>query len=178
MTAKSPNPANTTAPIEEQLAQLHASSFGWALTCCGRDRETAGDLLQDVYAKVLSQRARFGGQSSFKTWLFGVIRRTAAEQRRWSWRRRRHEIEDAPVSEIPAPAGSTVDRETAESLARALALLSKRQHEVLHLVFYEGLSIAEASCVMGVSLGTARLHYERGKASLLTILTGEGVRFP
>jgi hypothetical protein len=30
---------------------------------------------------------------------------------------------------------------------------------------------------MEVSLGTARQHYERGKASLLEILQGEGMSF-
>ena len=61
------------APIDNEFASLHGSSFGWALACCGRRRDDAEDVLQDVYAKVLSGRAVFRQQSSFKTWLFGVI---------------------------------------------------------------------------------------------------------
>ena len=133
-------------------------------------------MLQDVYAKVLSGRAVFRGQSSFKTWLFGVIRLTAREQRRWRWRLGSEPLDVEPA-QVPSSA-PLVDRETAEHLARGLARLSERQREVLHLVFYEGLSIAEAAGVMGVSLGTARLHYERGKASLHEILTTQGVKFP
>ena len=159
-----------------ELAALHGSSFGWALACCGRRREDAEDVLQDVYAKVLSGRAVFRQQSTFKTWLFGVIRLTALEQRRWRFLRRREISTEEPV-DVPASV-PLVDRETAEHLARALALLSDRQHEILHLVFYEGLTIAEGAVVMGVSLGTARLHYERGKESLLAILTKQGVKFP
>ncbi|HSO31664.1 MAG TPA: RNA polymerase sigma factor [Labilithrix sp.] len=162
--------------IEQELAALHAPSFGWALACCGRRRDDAADLLQDVYAKVLSGRAVFRGQSTFKTWLFGVIRVTSLEHRRWRWRRRSEPLGEEPA-DVPASAPH-VDRETAEALARALAELAARQREVLHLVFYEGLSIEEASGVMGVTLGTARTHYERGKAGLLAILNREGVRFP
>ena len=42
----------------------------------------AEDVLQTSYLKILDGRARFGGRSSFKTFLFGVIRHTAAEDRR------------------------------------------------------------------------------------------------
>jgi RNA polymerase sigma-70 factor, ECF subfamily len=164
------------ATIEQELASLHSSSFGWALACCGRRRHDAEDVLQDVYAKVLSGRAVFREQSTFKTWLFGVIRLTAMEHRRWRWLRRREVLVEEPV-DVPASA-PLVDRETAEALSRALAQLSDRQREVIHLVFYEGLSIEEASGVMDVTLGTARTHYERGKAGLLAILNREGVKFP
>jgi RNA polymerase sigma-70 factor (ECF subfamily) len=36
----------------------------------------------------------------------------------------------------------------------------------LHLVFYQDLTIAAAADVLGISLGSARVHYERGKAQL------------
>ena len=159
--------------LKRELAALHASSWGWALACCGRDHDEAQDVLQQAYVKVLSGRARWSGRAALKTWFFGVVRLTAHEQRRWRFGRRRlalvAEPPDAPAS-VPK-----VDRETAEALGRALTRVSPRQREVLHLVFYEGLSIEEAAAVMEVSLGTARQHYERGKASLLEILKGEGI---
>ncbi len=161
--------------LSAELAALHPKSWGWALACANRRREDAEDVLHDAYDKVLSGRARFSGSSTFKTWLFGVIRLTALEHRRWRWIRRGSE----PIEEVEIPASAPhVDRETAEALARAMTKLSDRQREVLHLVFYEGLSIAEAADITGITLGTARIHYERGKASLLAILTKEGVRFP
>ena len=35
-------------------------------------------MLQSVYLAILEGRARFGGRSKLRTWLFAVIRRTAA----------------------------------------------------------------------------------------------------
>jgi RNA polymerase sigma factor (sigma-70 family) len=174
----SPGPAR----LEAELAALHPASFGWALACCGRDRTAAEDVLQEAYFRILDGRARFHGHSTLKTWLFGVIRLTAREHSRWSLLRLFRSpspagsagSSDPAPPEIPdsrpAPESEAVLRERAEQVARALARLPARQREVLHLVFYEDLSISEAAAVMGVSLGTARQHYERGKQSMLALL--------
>jgi RNA polymerase sigma-70 factor (ECF subfamily) len=145
------------------LEQHHAASFGWALACCGRDREEAEDVLQASYLKILEGRARFDGRSSVKTWLFGVIRRTAAEERRRRLFRRR--MLDSHAAQAPlADSGDAALGD--DPLVTALALLAPRQREVLHLVFYQGLTIEDAAAVMRVSVGTARTHYERGKQRL------------
>ena len=64
------------------LEMNHQASYGWALGCCARDPAEAESVLQAVYLKVLEGRARFEGRSSFKTWLFAVIRKTALDERR------------------------------------------------------------------------------------------------
>lgn len=160
--------------LTAELARLHTRSFGWALACCGWDHAEAEDVLQTAYLKALDGRARFGGRSLLSTWLYGVIRRTAAERRRAQLRRRIVGLGEAPQA---APVG--VEGEGAADAAwlrRALDGLPRRQREVLHLVFYQDLSIREAGEVMGVSLGTARAHYERGKRRLRERLKGGGHR--
>ena len=75
------------AELRSQLEQHHPAAYGWALHCCGRNADEAEDVLQTAYLKILGGKARFNDNSSFRTWLFGVIRNTAAEQRRSWWRR-------------------------------------------------------------------------------------------
>lgn len=86
------------------LQRHHPESYGWAMCCCRRDAAQAEEVLQIAYLKVLEGKARFDGRSAFKTWLFAVVRRTAADQRRramlrrvlpWHWRTR--VIADAPA---------------------------------------------------------------------------------
>lgn len=158
--------------LEALLEGLHPLGFAWALRCCHGDRAEAEDVLHLSYVKVLDGRARFDGRAAFKTWLFGVIRRTAWEQHRWRWsqatrlgqwwRERSEEAQDP---------GATIDTGTvATKLRTAVGQLSKRQAEVIHLVFYQDLTIHEAADVLAMPVGTARTHYERGKARLRAIL--------
>ena len=127
-------------------------------------------MLQTSYLKVLDGRAVFLGRSSYKTWLFGVIRRTAAEHRRRRLLRRLWSARSLDMLSIldpaPGPAMQLVRSESTQRLEAALARLPGRQRALLHLVFYQDFTIREAAEVLGVSIGTARTHYERGKARL------------
>jgi RNA polymerase sigma-70 factor (ECF subfamily) len=156
--------------LEAQLEKLHSESYGWALTCCGWDESEAEDVLQNAYLKVVSGQARFEGRSAFKTWLFGVIRRTAQEHfRRSATIRRRHlelTLADREAVEAEDPEGRLERSAQSLLLVKAMEELSDRQREILHLVFYQDLSIAEAAGVMDVSVGSARTHYERAKDRL------------
>lgn len=164
-------PQPPAVDLEATLASLHEASFGWACSCCRGDADEAADALQTAYAKVLTGTARFGGRSSFKTWFFGVIRLTALERSR---DRTRHLFPGAPDDDERATEPvdvAYIEAEQGEALRQALQRLAPRQQEVLHLVFYQDVSIAEAAVVMGVSLGSARTHYERGKQRLRTMLS-------
>jgi RNA polymerase sigma-70 factor (ECF subfamily) len=160
------------AELEQQLQAHHAASFGWALACCDRDREDAEDVLQTVYVKVLEGKARFEGRAAFRTWLFAVIRRTAATHRRTRWLRRlRFVQQDAdPADERESAERLLVRSERSAALLRGLTRLARRQREVLELVFYHDMTIEQAGQTLGISLGSARVHYERGKKRLFALL--------
>lgn len=159
-----------TSELRTQLEKHHQESYGWALSCCSRDPLAAEGVLQAVYLKILEEKARFGGRASFKTWLFSVIRKTAVEKKRRQWF---HELRRVQFDglEKPSPKNARPDEVLYQSeiqtlFRQALAALPRRQREVLQLVFYHDLSLAEAAKVMSVSLGSVRTHYERGKRQL------------
>jgi RNA polymerase sigma-70 factor, ECF subfamily len=161
--------------LKVELEKLHKASFGWALSCCRRDATEAEEVLQTVYLKILEGKASFRGESSFKTWLFAVIRNTAiGEHRRRILRTLRFFANPdqavEPASGEEGPARSFEKSETQVRFQSALRNLPGRQREALHLVFYEDLSLREAADVMGISIGSARQHYDRGKKRLREIL--------
>ena len=53
--------------IEREIEELHAASFGWAMSCCGRKRQDAEEVLQDVYVKIFEGKARFDGRPHRRT---------------------------------------------------------------------------------------------------------------
>ena len=159
------------AELKVELEKLHSASFGWALSCCGRDRGEAEEVLQTVYLKILEGKARFRGEANLKTWLFAVIRNTAISEHRRSLLRRLRltadrEATTEQVSIYETPTERFERSETQAQFQNALKSLPARQREALHLVFYEDLSLREAAEVMRVSIGSARQHYERGKKRL------------
>jgi len=162
--------------LAANLESLHPDAFGWALHCCAGDPERAQDVLQNAYLKLAAGHAHHDGRAAFKTWWFGIIRLTAFEE----FRRLRYH--DSLVGRLlaqltgddhdprPSPVRQLELDERSAQLRAALAQLPARQAEVLHLVFYQDLTLAQAAAVMRVTLGSTRQHYERGKARLRGLL--------
>jgi RNA polymerase sigma factor (sigma-70 family) len=121
------------------LERHHADSYGWALACCSQDRELAEDILQTAYLKILQGSSRYRGEAAFKTWLFAVIRITAADERRRFWRRwfglnnyERHREPEEPA--IETQRGDPLDQAARlDAFRLALKRLSQRQREVIHV---------------------------------------------
>jgi RNA polymerase sigma factor (sigma-70 family) len=166
--------------LRVQLERYHAESYGWARCCCRQNPDEAENVLQAVYLKILEHKAVFDDRSAFGTWLFSVIRITAAEARRRRMLARlrliRYREMEPRTSQQTRPEDAMFRAEVRTKLRDALAALPPRQAEVLQLVFYHELSLAEAAQVMGVSLGSARTHYGRGKNRLRTWLEERGMK--
>ena len=170
----------TDAQLVQALEEQHHSCFAWALACCRWNRDEAEEVLQSTYLKVLEGRARLNGGAIPRVWIFGVIRLTSCEHRRRGlarilglerWRR----LKPEPASPS-TPEDDSADMHSHFRLRHLLERLSPRQGRLLHLVFYQEMTIEEASVVMGISLGSARTHYERGKARLRMLMVKEASR--
>ena len=93
-------------------------------------------------------------------WLYAVARKTIANHRR---KLARQAPPRAAVGGEPEPVGDG-------ALAAAFAALSERDREVLRLVAWEGLSLREASVVLGCSAVACRVRYHRAKSRLASRL--------
>lgn len=155
---------------ETALAELHDQFFGWALSRCNYEREAAEDLMQQAYVELLTGKAIFKQRSSLKTFVFSVIQNLSrARFRRLSARfRMTQKVALDGVGQVAAPSSDT-DRAV---VWNAVQKLPGRQRDVIELVFCRDLTIEEAAGVMSVSLGTARVHYDRAKKALREQIDG------
>ncbi|MEM6511569.1 MAG: RNA polymerase sigma factor [Pseudomonadota bacterium] len=148
------------------LESLHRDVFGWALSRCDYDRTAAEDLVQQAYVELLTGRARFDGRSSLKSFVFGIVQNLSLRRfRRLATRLRfaAHQDSAEAVDEM------RIDDDK-EGIWDAVRALPARQRDMIELVFCRELTIAEASAIMGVTLGTGRVHYERAKQRLREVL--------
>ena len=154
------------------LEALHSQLFGWALSRCGFDRSAAEDLMQQAYVEVLSGKARFDNKSTLKTFVFGVVQNLARSRfRRLAVHMRLvRTYAIAPADE--AARHVEEDHHEQRRIWQAVESLPRRQRDITELVFCRDMTIEAASAVMGVSIGTGRVHYDRAKKALAGTLAG------
>jgi RNA polymerase sigma-70 factor, ECF subfamily len=116
------------------------------------------DAAQDVFGIALRRLAEFEGKSSIKTWLFAIVQRTAANQRR-SQRRKQGPLQ--PLSTEVAPcAGPSPEAEAQAAQSAALIRafcddLDEDRRTLLVLGLIEGVPMRELASTLEIPLHTA-----------------------
>lgn len=155
--------ADLIAVMERPLLYYAASLTG--------KQDTALDVLQDVWLKVVRNIRGLKDPGSLRPWLYAITHGVAVDRIRRDYKRDKAEqshLDDALNSEEPS-----FGDEDATAIRDALARLGVKHREVLVLHFLQDLSILEIADVVGCSQGTvkSRIHY--AKRQLKQILEGE-----
>ncbi len=128
--------------------------FALALT---RRPHLAEEVLQETMMAAWNAAKRFKGHSKVTTWLLGIAKNQAYNLLRREERGRRlPEVWDR----LPDPSREV---EISVHVERALDTLPEAQREVLHLVFYENLTVRETAELLDVPEGTvkSRMYHAR-----------------
>jgi RNA polymerase sigma-70 factor, ECF subfamily len=142
--------------------------FAYALNMLN-DPGRAEEILVDTMHEVWRAPARFRGDSQFSTWLIGIARNKALMAYR---SRRPDEVHDDLDDIAETAAADTPDgfvalaaKQRSEGVQRCMQRLSDEHRECMHLVFFEGLSLAEVASVQSCPENTVktRMFHARQK---------------
>jgi len=154
-------PADRTEaePFAELYERTFSRVYAYVRTML-RDTPAAEDVTAQAYERAYRKRCTYrAGRGSADAWLFGIARNAALDELR---RRKRHAALHSDPQDEVAP---SVDEQTdivlrRQALARAMAGLDPREHELVALKFMAGLSNVEIAAVLGLSESNAstKLH--------------------
>jgi RNA polymerase sigma-70 factor, ECF subfamily len=137
-------------------------------------RETAEDLFQEVWIRVLRRGSQYNGKARFDTWIFTIARNLVIDLSRKRTMASLDEMREAGEDERPfeiaqdgpSPLQQFQFREDAAELATVLDTLEPNYREVLTLRFHEELSLEEIAGVTRAPLSTVKSRLYRGLAAL------------
>ena len=123
------------------------------------ERNLVKDCLHDLFLDLWVRKSHLGEVSHIKYYLFRSLNRRILEQK--AKRKKNHLLSEESTEQLPyeivlpfeqrliVQEDGTANR---KKLNRAIAKLSDRQKQVIHLLFYEGFSYEDASSIMNINL--------------------------
>jgi RNA polymerase sigma-70 factor, ECF subfamily len=157
---------------------LYAEQFPFVWRCLkslGVPLTALDDAAQEVFVTVHRRLPSFRGQSAFRSWLYGIVRNVAANQRRTFKRKERHQqLEEEPPSPDAGPHERAQDREAAEFVTQFLDRLDDKKREVFLLAVLEQMSIVDVAEALSIPLNTAYTRFRNARLEFQQALARRG----
>jgi RNA polymerase sigma-70 factor (ECF subfamily) len=151
-----------------------------------RDRETAEDLAQDAFIKVLNHIDRYSPEFKFSSWVFKIANNVAIDHLR---RRRLDTVSmdgsphassaaevEASTFDVASDQESALDemeaRELCDAIESAIGLLRPEYRSCIMLRHVEGRSYEEIASTLDLPLGTVKTYIHRARHELRRALEG------
>ena len=169
------------AAFQELYKAFSRKVFAYVLNQL-KDAAKAEEVLVDTMYEVWRNPTRFRGESAFSTWLIGIARNKALLVFRGRRPDEDHDdIDDyAEITPDEGPDGYArlAEQQRREGVQHCMGKLTEEHRECLHLVFYEGMSLAEVATIQRCPENTVktRLFHARQKIKncLRLLLEREG----
>ena len=134
-----------------------------------RNRTDADDIFQEVFVRLVKSSPEFGSDEHMKAWLIRVTVNCSKTLWLSAWKRRMVFLEDKDWNRLPAEE-APVENEALEEAMRALPMKMRR---VIHLFYYEEMSVEQIGKALSEKPSTVRSQLSRARKILKKQLTGE-----
>lgn len=146
--------------FEDLYKKLSPKLFGYLLRMT-RKRDQAEDLVQITFSKIHRARHSYLKGAPLLPWVLAIARRSFFDSKRRSKVRPEYLSQDGTVPE-PQEDGVPLGNDVVEALEKAMQNLPQAYAEAIQLTKITGISIAEASEVLGTSKAAVKLRVHRG----------------
>ncbi|MBI2894092.1 MAG: sigma-70 family RNA polymerase sigma factor [Deltaproteobacteria bacterium] len=142
-----------------------------------RDQHDAADATQETFVAVLEAIEGFRGESSLRTWIFGIARRRCIDRLRKQTRRK---TDATDAMDQHADPGTLQDArlercQNASMLHRLLGELPDIDQSILLMRFDHGLSFQEIGEALGIRADNAKVRAHRALQKLRPMLERRGL---
>ncbi|WP_046204819.1 RNA polymerase sigma factor [Corynebacterium argentoratense] len=153
--------------LDEFIGATHKDV--WRLLAHLSSPDTADDLTQETFLRVLGALPRFAARSSARTWILSLARRTWVDSIRHD---RARPLKSATEYE-DAQATTPTSNSWSEWVDARLLIdeLPEERREALILTQVLGFSYEEAAKIAGVRVGTIRSRVARARADIIAAST-------
>lgn len=165
--------AGDMGAASELVGLFYDRVYAYFRRLCGSDADAA-DLTQKTFFKVWTSLASFQRRCRFSTWLHGIAHHVYVDWRRAARPadRKTDDWWEARPAAGPGPFDDAAERDTARRLYALVDRLEEEVREVIHLHYYQGLSLSETAEVLGIAASTVKYRL-RGALDTLRAQAGE-----
>ncbi|WP_433214953.1 sigma-70 family RNA polymerase sigma factor [Microtetraspora malaysiensis] len=143
----------------------------WRYLAYLTDPQSAEDLTQETFVRVLKSLPGFAGRAPARTWLLSIARRVVADRFRSA--AARPVIADVPDWQAAAErcrSHGLPGPDEGIALAELLAEVQRERRDAFVLTQLVGLPYAEAARLIGCPVGTVRSRVARARSQLIASL--------
>jgi RNA polymerase sigma-70 factor (ECF subfamily) len=137
-----------------------------------RNESLAEEALQEALVLIWKNAHTFRGESRVSTWMYQIVSRSCIDVLRKEQIRSHASLNE--LEQFDDIGGtSSFENALVDGLAVHAALLEiePAQRQVIQLIDLDGMSVQEASRVLGVPVGTVKSRAARGRESLKIVLS-------
>lgn len=166
--------AGSQAAMEVLTRQYYKPVYAFVYRKVG-DKQTAYDLTQDIFIKVIQRLPSYSGKGSFKSWLFAIAVnhcRDYWDSAEYKWTVRQAELSETIPSEQKSVPFIFERKETRERVKAALNSLPEMQKEAVLLKYYHDMKIKDIADVTNTNVPTVKSRLKQGLAKLAKLLNG------
>lgn len=138
-----------------------------------RDWGKAQEVVQDVFFISYKQYDTYPEIKSFKAWIYRVTINRCKDVLKSSWIKRvivNNSIFQFLSSKEFSPEMMSLKKNAYEQLAQSVLSLPVKYREVIHLFYYEDLSVQEISVLLKINQNTIKTRLKKGREILGDIL--------